>query len=211
MLYETVLTVLDIKSESGLRVRDEDTFCCNRVAILTLLIKTCTHAHSPQVLAVNILGRFLLNNDRNIRSVQILFPPHSTLPSLHVCSHSLLLSFLSLRISESFYFFNSTRPLAAALRAGWYQSELTNHFSPGTIYLELHQKVAVRLFILVAQLCALFLLIRHVEASNRFLMGLLLFLLFDSTYDTWPRDRLVCFLPAGPVSAADCNRTASFY
>ena len=40
ILYETVLTIMDIQSESGLRV-----------------------------LAVNILGRFLSNSDRNVRSV----------------------------------------------------------------------------------------------------------------------------------------------
>lgn len=42
ILYETVLTIMEIQSESGLRV-----------------------------LAINILGRFLSNNDKNVRSVSV--------------------------------------------------------------------------------------------------------------------------------------------
>ncbi|KAJ8968872.1 hypothetical protein NQ317_008128 [Molorchus minor] len=52
ILYETVLSIMDIKSEGGLRVS----------------------------LAVNILGRFLLNNDKNIRYVAL----NTLLRTVHV-------------------------------------------------------------------------------------------------------------------------------
>lgn len=51
ILYETVLSIMDIKSEGGLRV-----------------------------LAVNILGRFLINNDKNIRYVAL----NTLLRTVHV-------------------------------------------------------------------------------------------------------------------------------
>lgn len=58
ILYEAVLTIMNIKSESGLRV--------NSMKSTTRKIST-----SIQVLAVNILGRFLLNTDKNIRYVAL--------------------------------------------------------------------------------------------------------------------------------------------
>lgn len=60
---------------------------------------TVTRLVSPvlQVLAVNILGRFLLNNDRNIRSVSSdLIPllPHSPSPSSFLLPSRVSLSLL---------------------------------------------------------------------------------------------------------------------
>ncbi len=63
ILYETVLTIMDIKSESGLRViktkKKKESIFKNFIFRIS------------KVLAVNILGRFLLNNDKNIRYVAL--------------------------------------------------------------------------------------------------------------------------------------------
>lgn len=72
VLYETVLTILDIKSESGLRVRELQDPSVSNHQQEGGLNRFCVAL--PQVLAVNILGRFLLNNDRNIRSVPPSLP-----------------------------------------------------------------------------------------------------------------------------------------
>ena len=87
----------------------------------------------PQVLAVNILGRFLLNNDRNIRLV--LFGFSLTSHPAHSCfSFHLFHDPSSLISADHFYHFHSTRPtvnslqLERSLPTGCYQSELTNHF-----------------------------------------------------------------------------------
>lgn len=82
--------------------------------------------HLPQVLAVNILGRFLLNNDRNIRSV--FLPPH-----IPVSLSLYILPLLSLGVILPFPLHKANGKLIAAgernLPTGCYhQSELTNHF-----------------------------------------------------------------------------------
>ncbi len=144
MLYETVLTVLDIKSESGLRVRD-----WQFLTVLNHIIKQEIKRPSPwilidaraflvpQVLAVNILGRFLLNNDRNIRLVLFLFALHSFPSTFLLLSLSLCPSFPpSCLISRGHFAISvAQRPRQTHcsqrernLPTGCYQPELTNHF-----------------------------------------------------------------------------------
>lgn len=63
ILYEAVLTIMNIKSESGLRV--------NHDHVDFIEEKHISNLYLLQVLAVNILGRFLLNTDKNIRYVAL--------------------------------------------------------------------------------------------------------------------------------------------
>lgn len=63
ILYEAVLTIMNIKSESGLRV--------NHDHVDLIEEKNISNLYLLQVLAVNILGRFLLNTDKNIRYVAL--------------------------------------------------------------------------------------------------------------------------------------------
>ena len=62
ILYEIVLTIMGINSEAGLRVRH-----INSRLVLVLLYFKILMFYPIKVLAVNILGRFLLNTDKNIR------------------------------------------------------------------------------------------------------------------------------------------------
>lgn len=93
----------------------------------------------PQVLAVNILGRFLLNNDRNIRLVLLSAPLGSFLSTflLHSLSlsppHPSLPSLLSLWVVLPFHIGQRQNSLQSErervnLPTGCYQPELTNHF-----------------------------------------------------------------------------------
>ena len=106
VLYETVLTVLDIKSESGLRVRHQQTFSLCLTTLIhreqCCLMNMCFNSVLSQVLAVNILGRFLLNNDRNIRSA-----PSPFLPPFHLFLLPSLLPLLSLVVILPFLLLKS--------------------------------------------------------------------------------------------------------
>lgn len=101
----------------------------------------------PQVLAVNILGRFLLNNDRNIRFV-LLFSPSS--PScLHSCLPPCLLHpSLPRLVAEG--------KLQAEERDSSQQAVLSLSSLitfPGDIPPQPHQKVTVGLLMLISPLC----------------------------------------------------------
>lgn len=110
----------------------------------------------PQVLAVNILGRFLLNNDRNIRLVLLSFPLRSFLPTF-LLVFLILPSFLS-NLSGSFYRFFTPqgqrqshyrqREGDASQPAVFRPSSLITF--PGDIPLEPHQKVTVCLLMLIS-------------------------------------------------------------
>lgn len=77
ILYETVLSIMDIKSESGLRV-----------------------------LAVNILGRFLLNNDKNIRYVAL----NTLLKTVYVDTSAVQRHRSTILVRKCFCFFSFRTP-----------------------------------------------------------------------------------------------------
>lgn len=104
-----------------------------------------------QVLAVNILGRFLLNSDRNIRSVPP--SPRACLSFLSLPRPSLLLPVISL---GRFYHFHTVQQTADWLQADREASRQAvispsslSAFPPET-FLESYQKVAVCLLMLIS-------------------------------------------------------------
>lgn len=139
----------------------------------------------PQVLAVNILGRFLLNNDRNIRLVLFGFSLTSSPPPPHIpvslSIFSSILPLLSLRVICTISIPQGQQQTHCSQREPSQRAvvSLSSLITfPGAVPPEPNQKVTVCLLMLISSFWALSIFIRQCGGQKQVLLGFVMSLLF---------------------------------